>query len=297
MGLAAEWLEPIYKRIRTGVMAGGYVQIDETPIEYLCPGHGQTKLGYLWTCSAPGGDALYHWQTSRAASCLQKILPADFAGIVQCDGYAAYNAFAKERREAITLAGCLAHARRNFYEARETAPQAAGFILRQMQHLYRIEKQLREQKAGPQLRLAVRAHQSRPIHERIHRTLARLKLSRRYLPQSSMGQAIDYALAQWPMLSVYLQNGRVEIDNNLVENAIRPTAIGKKNWLFIGEAAAGDRGAILYTIVESCRRRGIDPYRYLREVLTALPTMTNWQLENWTPAGWAKARLDKRKAA
>ena len=297
MGLAADWLEPIYKRIRTGVMAGGYVQIDETPIEYLCPGHGQTKLGYLWTCSAPGGDAVYHWQTSRAASCLQKVLPADFAGIVQCDGYAAYNAFAKERGEAITLAGCLAHARRKFYEAREGAPQAAGFILRQMQHLYRIEKQLREQKAGPQLRLAVRAYQSRPIHERIHRTLARLKLSKRYLPQSSMGQAIDYALAQWPMLSVYLQDGRVEIDNNLVENAIRPTAIGKKNWLFIGDAAAGDRGAILYTIVESCRRRGIDPYRYLREVLTALPTMTNWQLEHWTPNAWAKANLALRKAA
>ena len=86
-----------------------------------------------------------------------------------------------------------------------------------------------------------------------------------------MGQAIDYALAQWPMLGVHLGDGRVEIDNNLVENAIRPTAIGKKNWLFIGEAEAGERGAILYTIVESCRRRGLDPSRYLREVLTALP--------------------------
>ena len=146
MGMAADCLEPIYKRIRTGVMAGGYVQIDETPIEYLCPGHGQTKLGYLWTCSAPGGDAVYHWQTSRAASCLEKIVPGDFRGIVQCDGYSAYSAFARQRGESITLAGCLAHARRNFYEAREGAPQVAGFILRQMQHLYRIEKELREQK-------------------------------------------------------------------------------------------------------------------------------------------------------
>jgi transposase len=297
MGMAADCLEPIYKRIRTGVMAGGYVQIDETPIEYLCPGHGQTKLGYLWTCSAPGGDAVYHWQTSRAASCLQKIVPDDFRGVVQCDGYAAYGAFARERGEAIALAGCFAHARRNFYEAREGAPQQAGFILRQMQHLYRIEKHLREQQAGRQLRAAVRTHQSRPIHERIHRALVRFKLSRRYLPQSSMGQAIDYALAQWPMLSIYLEDGRVEIDNNLVENAIRPTAIGKKNWLFIGEANAGDRGAILYTIVESCRRRGIDPYRYLRELLTALPAMTNWQIKDWTPEAWAKAKLATRKAA
>ena len=98
------------------------------------------------------------------------------------------------------------------------------------------------------------------------------------------------------MLSVYLEDARVEIENNLVENAIRPTAVGKKNWLFIGEASAGERGAILYTIVESCRRH-LDPYRYLRELLTALPTMTNWQIKGWTPEAWAKAKLPSRKAA
>jgi len=297
MGLAADWLKPIYHEIRTGVMAGGYVQIDETPIAYLSPGHGKTKQGYLWTCSQPGGDAVFDWQTSRAATCLSKIVPVDFRGTLQCDGYAAYGAFLKERGEAITLAGCWAHARRHFHEAREHAPQHAGFILRQIQHLYRIEKQLREERAGPRLREAVRASRSRPIHARLHRVLVKLKLSKRHLPQSSMGQAIDYALAQWAMLSVYLDDGRVEIDNNLVENAIRPTAIGKKNWLFIGDAAAGERGAILYTIVESCRRRGLDPQRYLRDVLTALPTLTNWQVKDWTPEAWAKAQRPSRKAA
>jgi len=297
MGLAADWLQPIYQAIRAGVMAGGYVQIDETPIAYLCPGHGKTKQGYLWTCSRPGGDAVFHWQTSRAATCLGKIVPGDFRGTLQCDGYAAYGAFRKERGEAITLAGCLAHARRHFYEAREAAPQHAGFILRQIQHLYRIEKQLRAKRAGPRLREAVRASQSRPIQARLHRALVRLKLNKRHLPQSSMGQAIDYALAQWPMLSVYLGDGRIEIDNNLVENAIRPTALGKKNWLFIGDAAAGERGAILYTIVESCRRRGLDPQRYLRAVLTALPKLTNWQVKDWTPEAWAKAQRPARQAA
>jgi hypothetical protein len=113
-----------------------------------------------------------------------------------------------------------------------------------------------------------------------------------------MGKAIDYILGLWPLLGVYLEDGRVEIDNNLVENAIRPTAIGKKNWLFIGEADAGERGAILYTIIENCRRRGIDPYAYLRDVLTRLPTMTNWQIKDVTPAAWAKSqRPPLRKAA
>jgi hypothetical protein len=103
-----------------------------------------------------------------------------------------------------------------------------------------------------------------------------------------MGAAIDYALSQWPTLLVYLDDGRLEIDNNLIENAIRPTAVGKKNWLFIGEAAAGERSAILYTVIENCRRRGIDPFSYLKEVFTRLPSMTNWQVKDITPKAWAK---------
>jgi hypothetical protein len=106
------------------------------------------------------------------------------------------------------------------------------------------------------------------LAERIQKALVRLKASHRHLPQSLLGQAIDYTLGQWPTLEIFLGDGRVEIDNNLVENAIRPTAIGKKNWLFIGEAQAGDRSAILYTIIECCRRRGLDPFTYLRDVFT-----------------------------
>jgi hypothetical protein len=130
----------------------------------------------------------------------------------------------------------------------------------QIQHLYRIEARLREEYAGPRLRAAVRAHQSRPIVQRIGRALIALKGSDRYLSQSTLGQPIDYTLGLWSTLEVYLEDGRVEIDNDLVENAIRPTAIGKKNWLFVGEADAGERGAIIYTLIESCRRRGLDPY-------------------------------------
>jgi len=145
---------------------------------------------------------------------------------------------------------------------------------------------LRERRDGPQLRDAVRSGHSRPVVQRIQRALVRLKASRRHLPQSLLGQAIDYALGQWQTLTVFLENGRLEIDNNLVENAIRPTAVGKKNWLFIGEAGAGQRGAILYTLIESCHRRGIDPYGYLRDTLTRLPSMTNRQIPEVTPEAW-----------
>ena len=289
VALAADWLRPIYEAIRTGVMAGGYVQVDETPIRYLAPGHGQTRQGYLWAYSRPGGDVLFDWQTSRAAACLDNIIAVDFTGTVQCDGDSAYPAFADRRAGKVTLAGCWAHARRKFHEALESSPRTAGWIVRQIAHLYRIEKDLRERRAGPRLRAAVRAHQSRPLIARLQRALTRLKLSRRHLPQSPLGQAIDYALGQWATLGVYLGDGRIEIDNNLCENAIRPTAVGKKNWLFIGAAEAGQRGAILYTIVESCRRRGLDPHVYLRDILTRLPTATNWQVKDLTPEAWAKA--------
>ena len=290
IALAADWLRPIYEAIRTGVMAGGYVQVDETPIRYLEPGHSPARQGYLWAYSRPGGDVLFDWQTSRAAACLGNVIAIDFTGTVQCDGYSAYPAFADRRAGKITLAGCWAHARRKFHEALESSPRTAGWILRQIQHLYRIEKDLREHRAGPRLRAAIRAHQSQPLIARLQRTLTRLKLSRRHLPQSPLGQALDYALGQWTTLNVYLRDGRIEIDNNLCENAIRPTAIGKKNWLFVGAADAGQRGAILYTIIESCRRRGLDPHAYLRDVLTRLPSMTNWQVKDFTPEAWAKAR-------
>ena len=293
--LCADWLQPIYEQIRTGVMAGGYVQIDETPVAYLAPGHGQTKQGYLWTACRPGGDALYRWETSRAADCLERLLPREFKGVLQCDGYSAYPAFAKGR-DGIQLAGCWAHARRKFHEALEQSPRPAGWIMRQIQHLYRLESELREKKAGPRLRQAVRAHQSRPIVERIKKALILFKASRRHLPQSLLGQALDYALGQWIGLEVFLREGRVEIDNNLVENAIRPTAIGKKNWLFIGEAGAGQRGAIIYTLVETCRKKSIDPYAYLRDVLTRLPTLKNSQLSEVTPEAWAKAQLKRTEA-
>ena len=219
------------------------------------------------------------------------MIPSGFAGTLQCDGYSAYRAFANERGSGIRLAGCWAHVRRKFYEALESAPQAAGWILRHIQNLYRIEAGLRRRQAGPRLRQAIRTSQSRPLVERIHRALIRIKQTKDHLPQSLMGQALDYALGQWNTLEIFLEDGRVEIDNNLVENAIRPTALGKKNWLFLGEAAAGERGAILYTVIESCRRRGVEPYSYLRTVLSRLPSKTNRQIPQITPEAWSRSPL------
>jgi len=173
-----------------------------------------------------------------------------------------------------------------------------AWILRQIGHLYRIEKQLREAKAGPALREAVRASQSRMIHRRLDKLIERLAL-RAILPKSKLGKAIHYARTQWSRMEVYLGDGRIEIDNNLVENAIRPTKLGAKNWLFIGCREAGQKAAVLYTIVENCRRLGIDSREYLEDVLTRLPGMMASEADQLTPANWLSARQGKplRKAA
>jgi len=219
VGLAADWLQPIYQEIKKGLLEEGYLQIDETPIRYLAPGNGKTKLGYMWTCGVPRGDVLFHWETSRSAACLKNIISVDFNGVLQCDGYEAYDCFARERGN-IVLAGCMAHVRRKFYEAKEQSPKVAGWILKHMQNLYALESQLRKARAGPALRQAERAGLSRPVLARLHRALIRLKTSHRFLPRSAMGKAIDYALGQWSSLLVFLEDGRLEIDNNLIYAAL-----------------------------------------------------------------------------
>ena len=126
---------------------------------------------------------------------------------------------------------------------------------------------------------------------------SRLYLQTRYLPQSPMGQAIGYTLNQWPTLERFLEHGEVEIDNNLVENAIRPTAIGKKNWLFFGSEEAGARSAVMYTLMENCRLHGVEPHAYLKDVLERLPRTTNQQVAQLTPRNWKRARQSQLKQA
>lgn len=151
-------------------------------------------------------------------------------------------------------------------------------------------------RASAKLRAVVRQAESRPVVDRIGAILRHWKKQRRHLPQSQMGKAVSYALTVWDGLGVYLEDGRVEIDNNEVENAIRPTAVGKKNWLFIGDAEAGERSAIVFTVIEACRRRGIDPFEYLRDVFTRMPQMAAKNYATLAPAAWAEARRPNKSA-
>lgn len=292
VGLAADWLRPLYQIILGGVLDGEYAQVDESVIKYLEPGSGRAQHGYFWTIKRPGGDSAFHWATTRAATVLAKIIPADFRGIIQCDGYSAYPAFAKRHGQPITLAACWAHARREFVEASQTGAKKADalLIVRLIGHLYAIEARLRAGGASAKLRTVIRSAESQPIMDRIGAILKDWKKRGRHFPASQMGKAVDYTLTLWPGLCVFIEDGRIEIDNNEVENAIRPTAVGKKNWLFIGDAEAGEHSAIVFTVIEACRRRGINPFEYLRDVLTRMPTMAAKDYPSLTPEAWLKER-------
>lgn len=280
--LAAGSLRMVYEVMWDQLIAAAYLQCDETPIQYIEPGHGRTRTGYFWTAQQPRGPTIYHWFPSRAADCLSELLPPDWSGILQTDGYAAYPAYARSR--PITLCACWAHVRRKFHTALQNH-RRVGPVLAWIGQLYQIERTLRDAGACDRRRAEVRQDQARPIMEQIHHWL--LDHGAAFLPKSDAGKAVAYTLALWPQLQVYLEHGEVEIDNNLVENAIRPTAVGKKNWLFIGAEGAGQNSAILFTLIQECRRLEINAQDYLTLALNRIPTATNHNVGQLTPQALA----------
>jgi transposase len=296
----ATWLQPIYRQMKAESFAGGYLQADETPVRYLDRDEpGRSCQGYLWAFGHPRGNVLFEWRTSRGRDGPEEFL-GDFKGKLQTDGYAAYRSLARERNAPLLARGqepelilfaCWAHARRKYIEAKDHDRRAAWF-LKQIGLLYALEKRLRQAQAGPRLRAAVRAAEAGMILARIKKASDRI--GPRVLPQSLLGKAIGYTLDLWPELARYVGHGEVEIDSNQIENAIRPTAIGKKNFLFVGHPDAGWRSAVIYSIMGSCRRYRIDPAKYLKDVLTRLPHLKQCGIPSLTPREWAKAHPEAR---
>lgn len=288
IAITAEWLEPIYQTMLQRLLTGDYLQADETPVRCNDPDvkRGGTTEGWLWVISRPGDEVVFDWRLSRRHGELTSLIDG-FTGILQSDGYGAYAVYA-QTHPGVTWVGCWAHARRKFFEAQTEQPKAVRLILRIIGSLYECERRWDEHHLSAQKRQEHRQrHYRRPLYW-LHKLA--LGLRQRVLPKSVLGKACDYLLAQWTPLTTHLDHGQTRLDNNLVENAIRPSAIGKKNWLFIGHPDAGQRSAIIYSIVVSCQRHGKDPLAYLRDVLTRLPTMTNQDdLSPLTPQRWMPA--------
>jgi hypothetical protein len=280
---AATWLLPIVRLMKEKLILDTYLQVDETPVKVLDPDvSGKSVKGWLWVVSRPKGDVVFEFYPGRSKEEAKQVIGA-FQGFLQRDGFGVYGSLARDNRGLIPV-GCWAHARRKFVEALEAREKLAVPIIEEIRKLYLIERVAREKNLQPPERHALREEKSRPILEALYPLLEGTQA--KVLPKSPLGKAIGYALNEWEALKRFLEDGRLEIDNNLTENAIRPTAVGKKNWLFIGHPDAGWRSAVIYSIIVSCRRRGIEPWEYLKDVFTRLPAMKQSELHTLLPENW-----------
>lgn len=287
-----ELMRPIAEAIHQDCLDQSYLQVDETPIKELAPGTGKTRSGYVWVFNdpCPGGSVSYRWQNGRSREDFEQALGehlGTWSGTFQVDGYGVYTGYQKDHAELIDLGSCLTHIRRNFVKALDAGEAHAARIVHLLQYLYQIEEHLRESQAGPALREAVRASHCAPRLRLIRRYLEKIKS--RHFPKSLMGEAITYALGQWSGLDCYLKDGRVELCNNLVENAIRPLKLGAKNFMFFGSHRGGELACVAYTLIANCKRHGLDLPSYLISAMKMIVERGPASATELTPAKLAGA--------
>jgi len=261
---AGDRLDILYEHYVNHVKSQGYLQVDETPVPVLeSEKKGSTHQGYYWVYYSPlTRSVLFDYQQGRGRDGPSQMLQ-NFTGYMQTDGYGVYERYGQ--RPEITHLGCWAHARRYVERALDTDRQRASYAMELIQQLYGIERYARQESMTPAERRDLRQKQSIPILDELGEWISRVGPQTE--PKSALGKAMYYAAAHWEKLNVYVQDGSLEIDNNLVENQIRPTVLGKKNYLFAGSHKAAQRAAMFYTLIGNCKLHGVNPAEWLEHVL------------------------------
>ena len=281
MARCAQVLKPLYERMREEILAYDIVLNDDTPVAMQEPGLGRTRTTRLW-CTVGGRDlkyTMYNFTKGRGREGPVEFFKG-YKGKFVSDAYGGYHElFASKDIEHV---GCWAHARRYFKKAQDTDPKETGQILTLIARLYHIESGLK--RAGPEKILKERQKHSVPVLRKIETWLK--ENVPKHLPQSPMRKAIEYTLGLWPSLCVYVTDGRLPIDNNLAENAIRPIALGRKNWLFVGSETGGRTAAILMTFTVNCRKHKINTWAYLKDVLQRINTHPMSKIDELLPDRW-----------
>jgi len=280
-------LEPLYETLKKEVLSSDYIQIDETTIPVMDRDHpGATRKGYHWIIRAPENRKLYfHYdEGSRSQRVAIDILKA-FKGAVQSDGYFAYDIY--ENKKEVLLLGCWAHARRKFEEALKNDLPRASFALEQIQLLYRLERQAEEENLSKEQIEVLRKTKAYPLLQAFEKWLD--KNYSQVLPKSLIGKAISYTYSIYPRLVRYVVDGRYKIDNNGVENGVRPLAVGRKNYLFCGNHEAAKRTAIIYSLLGTCKINNVNPTEWLTDVFNRISDCKVNDLNQLLPDQWKKA--------
>jgi transposase len=283
VGTCGVQLQPLVEALREEILRQGVLHADETPVQMLSPGQGKTHRAYLWAyCPTQFADmraVVYDFADSRAGEHARAFL-GGWRGKLVCDNYSGYKAgFA----QGMTEVGCLAHARRKFFDLHAAnKSQIAQRALQFFGELYDIERDISEM--GSEQRWANRQARARPIADALH---AWMTGQRQLVPEgSAIAKALDYSLKRWEALTRYLDDGHLPVDNNWIENQIRPWAIGRSNWLFVGSLRAGQRAAAIMSLVRSAQLNAHDPYLYLKDVLMRLPNHPAKQIAELLPHRW-----------
>ena len=284
---SCELLKPLYDLLRQRVLSADYIQVDESTIPVIDNEKKKAVKGYLWVVRKPGnGEVFFHYDRGSRSEKTAMMLLHDFKGAIQSDGYQVYKRF--EALDGKLMLGCWAHARRKFDEALQENKKLATEALLQIQALYAIEREADELKATPEQRKELRRTKAYPIMVTFEKWLYDNYTG--LLPQSRTAKAISYTYGLFPKLSRYHLDGRYRIDNNLVENAIRPLAIGRKNYLFCGNEEAATRAAVVYSLIGSCKAANVNPSEWLEDVLSNIHSFSKkgGNLEELLPHLWEK---------
>jgi transposase len=280
-------LDILYQKLLEDTKAKGYLQADESPIKVIDRNKkGTTHQGYYWVYHNPmDKTVLFDYQPGRSREAADYVL-AGFKGYLQTDGYGAYDKIGK--REGVTHLNCWAHARREFDKAKDNDKERAEKALTYIQKLYAVEASARENNLTPQERKTLRLEKSLPVINEMGKWMVNQLKKYHILPKSQIGKAFRYTMDRWDQLSAYLYDGILEIDNNLIENAIRPLALGRKNYLFAGSHKAAQRAGCMYSFFAICKKHEVNPYQWLKYTLKNIMDINHKSIRDLYPQNYKK---------
>jgi transposase len=277
----SDQVEPVVKAMADYILGQPVVQSDETPVRMQLA-DGQMETARLWAYGLPWAEVVFDFRTDKSHTGPLEFLQGTAARFVQADGGSSYGPVFKEL-ELLHIA-CMAHIRRDIFEARDDAPLAVDLVLAAIQKLYRIEAHAKAKGMSLQARLELRQREAQPIFLEVGQLIVTMRKD--VVPKSPLGKALSYAENQWPAMARYLEVAAAELDNNSIEHSLRGVVLGRRNWLHVGQEAGGEKAANLFSLMITCKRLGVEPYAYLHDILRRLPRHPNKDIWQLTPRGW-----------
>jgi transposase len=287
-GWCSDQVEPVVKAMADYIRSQSLIQSDETPVRMQLA-DGQMETARLWAYGLPWAEVVFDFRTDKSQDGPLEFLKGTRARFVQADGGSSYVPVFKALE--LMHVACMAHIRREIFEARADAPTAVDLVLAAIQKLYRIEARAKADGLSLEARQELRQREAKPIFLEVGELIATMRKD--VLPKSPLGRALNYAENQWPAMARYLEVPQAELDNNSTEHSLRGVVLGRRNWLHVGQEAGGEKAANLFSLMITCKRLGVEPYAYLHDILRRLPSHPNKDIWQLTPRGWKETFAPK----